>query len=129
MRLLDYPFRAVEGRSDLINDYEACPIQPGQYIICTDSGAVWYDDETGTRVRLTDIGEVASEEERLALVNPAEKFWFVASDKHLWRYEGGEWYDLSEVRASNTVMSREKPEAAGRTYDEWLEILSVEPVD
>ena len=71
------------------------PIVPGQYLICTDTGDIFYDDKDGIRRHLTDVIDVATEAARKAILAPLNKFYFVQETRRFWRCVDGEWVDLS----------------------------------
>lgn len=70
------------------------PFKEKQFLIVTDSGDIFYDFD-GTRVQLTDILVVDTESQRLALISPFEKFYFVKKSGVLWRYNNGSWVKCS----------------------------------
>lgn len=92
---MGYNFRVYETVKSKAENTGICPIMPGQYLICTDSGDVYYDTGDNVRKHLTDIIDLATEEERLAVLAPLDKFYFVKSTAHFWRYLNGEWADLT----------------------------------
>lgn len=112
---MGYFFSAYETTRSKVKDTSLCPIVPGQYLICTDSGDVFYDTEDGARKHLTDIIDLETDAERIAILAPLDKIHFVKETAHFWRYLNGVWVDLSTVAFSTKV----KPYI--RTFDatEW----------
>ena len=94
---MGYNFRVYETVKSKAENTGICPIMPGQYLICTDSGDVYYDTGDNVRKHLTDIIDLATEEERLAVLAPLDKFYFVKSTAHFWRYLNGEWVDSANA--------------------------------
>lgn len=92
---MDYFFNAYETTRSKVKDTGLCPIVPGQYLICTDSGDVFYDTEDGVRKQLTDIIDLETDAERVSILTPLDKMYFVKETAHFWRYLNGLWVDLS----------------------------------
>lgn len=92
---MGYFFSAFETTRSKVKDTSLCPITPGQYLICTDSGDVFYDTEDGVRKHLTDIIDLETDTERTAILAPLDKMYFVKETVHFWRYLNGLWVDVS----------------------------------
>lgn len=128
--LYDFQFQAFEVVRSMVDNLELCPIAPGQYLICTDSGDLFYDTKDGVRKHLTDIIDIETDAERIAILAPLDKTYFVKGTGHFWRYLNGAWVDLSTIAAggsggNSTVLSASKP-VGQKANDEWLEVLAVE---
>ncbi len=122
---MEYLFDVNEVVLSKVKDIQ---IKPGQYLICTDTGDVFYDTKDGVRKHLTDIVDLETEEVRVSILAPIDKVYFVKSSRHFWRYIDGDWVDLSAATSGNgnsTVISKNEP-VGQNTNDEWLEIISVE---
>ena len=101
-------FRTYETVLSKAQNTTTVPIVPGRYLICTDTGDVFYDTKDKVRKHLTDIIDVATESARQAILAPMERFYFVKETAHLWRYTGGAWVDLTpgyETEAVFTTLS------------------------
>lgn len=96
---MGYFFSAFETTRSKVMDTSLCPIAPGQYLICKDSGDVFYDTEDGARKHLTDIIDLETDAERIAILTPLDKMYFVKETAHFWRYLNGLWVDLSAATA------------------------------
>ena len=83
------------------------PISPCQYLICTDSGDIYYDTMDGVRKHMTDIIDLETESERASFLAPLDKVYFVKETGYFWRYSDQEWINLSKMAAggSKTVYS------------------------
>lgn len=86
---MGYYFRTYETVLSKAQNTTTVPIVPGRYLICTDTGDVFYDTKDKVRKHLTDIIDVATESARQAILAPMERFYFVKETAHLWRYTGG----------------------------------------
>ena len=105
---MSYYFRTYETVLSRAQDTTVVPIVPGRYLICTDTGDIFYDTRDKVRKHLTDIIDVATESARQAILAPMERFYFVKETAHLWRYTGGAWVDLTpgyEAEAVFTTLS------------------------
>lgn len=105
---MGYFFRTYETVFSKAKDTTIVPIVPGRYLICTDTGDIFYDTKDRVRKHLTDIIDVATESARQAILAPMERFYFVKETAHLWRYTGGAWVDLTpgyETEAVFTTLS------------------------
>ena len=125
---MEYLFDTNETTLSKVKDISLCPIKPGQYFICTDTGDIYYDTKDGVRKHLTDIIDLETDEERLAILAPIDKVYFVKSTRHFYRFILDEWVDLSANLSSignSTVVSKNEP-VGQNTNDEWLEIISIE---
>lgn len=124
---MSYLFDTYETTLSKVKDVSLCPIKPGQYLLCTDTGDIFYDTENMMRKHLTDIVDLGTEEERLAILTPIDKTYFVKSSRHFYRFIDGEWVDLSSAASggNSTVVSKNQP-VGQNTNDEWIEIISVE---
>lgn len=96
---MSYFFSAFETTRSKAKDTSLCPIEPGQYLICKDSGDVFYDTEDGVRKHLTDIIDLGTDDERIAILTPLDKMYFVKETAHFWRYLNGLWVDVSAATA------------------------------
>jgi len=47
------------------------------------------------KAKIPDVIVLQSDADRLALINPVEKFYYVIEDESLWRFQGGEWVLLN----------------------------------
>lgn len=112
---MDYFFSAFETTRSKAKDTSLCPIAPGQYFICTDSGDVFYDTADGVRKHLTDIIDLETDAERAAILTPLDKMYFVKETAHFWRYLNGTWADLSIMIAGTT----KKPYTKVFTPSDW----------
>lgn len=100
-----YYFQAKEVLRSIVENTELVPIVPGQYLICTDSGDLFYDIADSKRVHLTDIIDLETDAERTAILVPIDKTYFVKSTGHFWRYLKGAWVDLSALASgSSSIM-------------------------
>lgn len=75
------------------------PIKDGQFLIVTDTYKLIYDFGT-TRIELSDIIDLDTEAQRIGLLTPLSKFYFVKETAALWRYDG-EWKNLSSGGGSS----------------------------
>jgi len=98
---MSYFFSAFETTRSKAKDTSLCPIAPGQYLICKDSGDVFYDTEDGVRKHLTDIIDLETDAERVAILTPLDKVYFVKETAHFWRHLNDLWVDLSAVTAGS----------------------------
>lgn len=77
------------------------PIVDGKLRYCTDTGRVYLDQETDgnkSRIKLSDIEDIYTEEQLSELIAPSITKIYVAKDTHrLYKYSNGEWFDLSGV--------------------------------
>lgn len=73
-------------------DATIIPIKEGQFLMTTDTRSIFYD-LGDSRIQLTDILEIETEEQRQALIAPVNKFYFVKDTGALWRYHNGEWLE------------------------------------
>lgn len=123
---MGYLFSAYETTRSKVMDVSLRPIIAGQYLICTDTGDVFYDTEDGVRKHLTDIIELETEAERQAILAPINKFYFVKTTGSLWKYNNGTWLHWASgggMSSSDVIISPTQPtgqEINGR----WLEVLS-----
>lgn len=98
---MDYFFSAFETTISKAKNTILYPVVPGQYLICTDSGDVFYDTEDGVRKHLTDIIDLETDAERTAILTPLDKMYFVKESSRFWRHLNGSWVD---VLASNVCV-------------------------
>lgn len=89
-------FETVRSKIDSI------PITACQYLMCTDSGDIFYDTKDGVRKHLTDIIDLKTDTERLAILAPVDKTYFVKDTAHFWRYLDGAWVDLSAAASGGS---------------------------
>ena len=77
------------------------PIVDGKLRYCTDTGRVYLDQEVDgnkSRIKLSDIEDIYTEEQLSELIAPSTTKIYVAKDTHrLYKYSNGEWFDLSGV--------------------------------
>ena len=92
---MGYFFRVYETVKSKVKDTGQIPIVPGQYLICTDTGDLYYDTADRKRRHLTDIIDLETDAERTAILVPLDKTYFVKDTGHFWRYLNGVWVDLS----------------------------------
>lgn len=88
------------------------------------SGDVFYDTEDGVRKHLTDIIDLETDAERIAILAPLDKMYFVKETAHFWRYLNGSWVDLSTVAFVTNV----KPYTKTISSAEWYNGTLVIPV-
>lgn len=100
---MGYNFRVFETVKSKVKDTTAIPIVPGRYLICTDSGDVYYDTADSVRKHLTDIIDLETEAERQAILAPLDKFYFVKETATFWRFLGSSWMSLSSSGGSDAV--------------------------
>lgn len=75
-------------------DTSVIPVQEGRFLMTTDTRNIFYD--TGdSRIQLTDILDLETEQERQGLLAPVNKFYFVKDTGVLWRYSNGSWIKWS----------------------------------
>lgn len=108
-----YPFKVFETYQNKVLNTELCPISPGQYVICVDTGNVYYDSGENTRKQLTDVIDLETDAQRQAIVAPLDKLYFVKETCHLWRYVNGEWKDLSSGAAAVPDWEQNDPDGLG----------------
>lgn len=101
---MSFNFRVYETVKSKAENKEICPIVPGQYLICTDSGDVFYDTGDKVRKHLTDIIDLETDADRLAVLAPLDKFYFVKKTAHFWRYLAGSWTDLTSGGGESTAV-------------------------
>lgn len=112
---MDYFFSAFETTRSKVENTSLCPVVPGQYLICKDSGDVFYDTEDGIRKHLTDIIDLETDAERTAILAPLDKMYFVKETAHFWRHLNGLWLDLSAAILNMAT----KPYVRGFTASDW----------
>jgi hypothetical protein len=89
----------------------------------TSDGQNLYWDVDGKRVQITDIIELASESDRIALLTPIEKFYFVLTTGVFWRYHNGSWSIIGGISGESSVLSPTQP-SGQKENDSWLQVLS-----
>lgn len=102
---MGYFFRVYETVKTKVNDTDKIPIVPGQYLICVDSGDLYYDTADSKRKHLTDIIDLETDAERTAILVPLDKTYFVKGTGHFWRYLNGAWVDLSAAASGGSSKS------------------------
>jgi len=112
---MEHLFDVYETTRSKAKDVSLCPVVPGRYIICKDSGDVFYDTKGGVREHLTDIIDLETDAERTAILAPLDKMYFVKETARLWRYLNGAWTDLSAVAAG----IKAEPYVRTFTKSEW----------
>ena len=75
-------------------DIAQIPYKEGQFLMTSDTNSIYYDFADG-RKRLTDIIELDTEAQRQAILTPISKFYFVKDTGKLWRYNNGDWLDMT----------------------------------
>lgn len=71
------------------------PVRNGQMIFSRDTHTI-YMDLHGNRLAYNDITVLNTDEERLAILAPIAKFYYVRSTHVLWSFEkSGEWWQLT----------------------------------
>lgn len=123
---MSYFFSAYETTRSKVNDTSLRPIVPGQYLICTDSGDVFYDTKDGVRKHLTDIIDLTTDAERIAILTPLDKMYFVKETAHFWRYLDGLWVDLSVVASNISVKLYSKTFTVSEWSDGMITISALE---
>lgn len=72
------------------------PISHGQVIFCTDTNDIFLDSSDGSRVHMTDVIKLKTEEEREALFVPLiGKIYLVEETNKLYKHNGAEWETIS----------------------------------
>lgn len=91
-------------------------IKDSQLIFIQDLGRIAFDFK-GKRVFYNQIVEVATEAERLALVNPLSGYYFVIGSACLWQYKNG-WTQITEKPKEILFIGTELPELGqeGKLY-------------
>lgn len=105
---MGYYFRTYETVLSKAENPTLVPIIPGRYLICKDTGDIFYDTNDGTRKHLTDIVDIETESARAELLAPLNKFYFVKETSHFWRYTDGSWVDLTpnyDTEFVSTILS------------------------
>lgn len=101
------------------------PIKEGQFLMTTDTRSIFYD-LGDSRIQLTDILEIDTENERQALIAPVNKFYFVKDTGELWRYSNGDWLEWPNGGAVGSVS---EPVNATLTVNGWVDSKQVVSVD
>lgn len=106
-------------------DTSVIPVTDGQFLIVTDTKQLMYDFGA-TRITLGDIIELDTEAERVALLTPLDKFYFVKDTKVLWRYTSGAWQSWADAttvsnHVSATILSTDG--VHGLRYDATNSVL------
>ena len=72
------------------------PIKHGQVIFCTDTNDIFLDSSDGSRVHMTDVIKLRTEEEREALFVPLiGKIYLVEETNKLYKHNGTDWETIS----------------------------------
>ena len=82
-------------------DVAQIPYKEGQFLMTSDTNSIYYDFAEG-RKRLTDIIELDTEAQRQAILVPISKFYFVKDTGKLWRYNNGDWLDMTKGGGGGT---------------------------
>lgn len=114
---MDILFHAIETVKSKAKRTDLYPIKAGQYLICTDSGDIYYDTTDGTRKHLTDIIDVSTEAGLNAILAPLDKIYFAKDTGHFYRYIDDNWMDLSKMASKDNSKSIYITLAA----DNWVE--------
>ena len=69
-------------------------IENGQLIFVSDTRKICLDFN-GVRTEYSQLIILATEKDRQNYLSPITAFYFIKSTKCLWRYEGGEWIQLT----------------------------------
>lgn len=85
------PDHAIESQ---IRDFSIIPLNMGRFLISSDTRSIFYDLQD-RRIQLTDILTLDTEAEREAILAPISKFYFVKESGKLWRYNNGDWLDMT----------------------------------
>lgn len=102
---MGYFFQVKETVKSVVNDTEQIPLVPGQYLICTDTGDLYYDTADSRRKHLTDIIDLDTDAERVAILVPLDKIYFIKDTGHFWRYLAGAWVDLTTLASGGSSKS------------------------
>ena len=97
-------------------------IKEGTVIFTSDSHNLYWDADATTRVKVTDIIELASESDRIALASPSDKFYYVFSTGVFWRHHNGAWSMIGGVSGESSILSPTQP-SGQKESDSWLEII------
>lgn len=72
------------------------PIKHGQILFCTDTNDIYMDSSEGSRVQMSDIIKLATEEERESMFVPLiGKIYLVEESNKLYSYNGLDWETIS----------------------------------
>jgi len=71
------------------------PVVDGQFIVATDSRELFYDDGS-LRIPLADIVFLNTEAERLGVLAPLPKFYFVIASGKLYVWDGTIWNAIND---------------------------------
>lgn len=61
-------------------------IIPGQIIFCQDDNSIRVDNQNNVRVNYSNVIDIATDAERLALENPTRAIYFVVETGSIWKY-------------------------------------------
>lgn len=74
---------------------QTSPVVDGQFIVATDSRELYYDNGS-LRIPLGDIVFIPTEDERLEILAPLPKFYFVVESKLLYVWDGENWQVIND---------------------------------
>ena len=74
---------------------QTAPVNDGQFIVATDSRELFYDNGT-LRIPLADIVFLNTEEERVSILAPLPKFYFVIATGKLYVWDGTIWTIIND---------------------------------
>ena len=105
------------------NQIASGAITEGNLIFTSDGLNLYWDINATTRVKVTDIIELASESDRIALLNPIEKFYYIFSTGVFWRYHSGSWSVIGGISGESSIVSSNQPSGQNEN-DTWLQLLT-----
>lgn len=85
------------------------PFKDGNLIFIQDLGRIAFDFK-GNRVFYNQIVELDTEEERLALENPLNGYYFTIDEACLWAYKNGKWIQITDKPQEIVFVGVELPE-------------------
>ena len=86
----------TQSAETILANLDTIPVMSGQVIYVRDTRDLYFDSLNGTRVRIADVVWLNTEAERVALLSPPEKLYYVRGTQTLWVYSGG-WVQLNET--------------------------------
>lgn len=85
---------------------EELPVVDGQLIFVQDLRTVYLDNH-GMRLPYTVIDALPTEEDRVALKDPAKGFYYTEDSNVLWRYNGEKWIALTSSNSPHIMFKDE----------------------
>lgn len=67
----------------------------GNMILVKDAEELYFDISPTERIKITDIKVLDNDSDRLALLSPLPKFYYIKSDNLLWNYSNGNWSQIN----------------------------------